>query len=323
MKSVGITGPPGSGKTTLWRATSGGHARGEVATVAVPDARIDVLEKLHASRKRVAVQIELVDVHAGARSDAAATARLREMDALLLVVPAFGGQDPVRGLAAMRDQLILADMSPVENRLVRARKDPAAKHEVPALEAALEHLEDGSFLAERTWDRTELKVFSPLAPVTLKPVVVVWNVDEDGLTAQPPDAGGLPSFVASAALEAEVADLPPEEATPLLEAFGVDEPVLGRVITAVYRSLDLITFFTTGEDETRAWEVRRGSLGPEAAGVIHSDIQRGFIRAEVVGYDTLVEAGSWDAAKSLGRLRVEGKDYVMAEGDVVHFRFAV
>jgi ribosome-binding ATPase YchF (GTP1/OBG family) len=223
----------------------------------------------------------------------------------------------------MRDQLVLADLGPIETRLLRARKDPAARQEVPALEAAMEHLSGGAFLAERAWDRAELKVFSPLAPVTLKPVVVVWNVDEDGLGAEPPDSGGLPSFVASAALEAEVADLPPEEAAPLLEAYGVSEPALGRVIAAVYGSLDLITFFTTGDDETRAWEVGRGALAPEAAGVIHSDIQRGFIRAEVVGYDELVALGSWDKAKAAGQLRVEGKDYVMAEGDVVHFRFNV
>jgi ribosome-binding ATPase YchF (GTP1/OBG family) len=323
MKSVGITGPQGAGKTTLWRATTGGHTRGEVAAVAVPDPRIDVLVDLHASRKRVPVQIELVDVHAAARSDAAATARLREMDALLVVVPAFGGQNAKAGLASMRDQLLLADMGPIETRLLRARKDPAAKHEVPALEAALDLLSEGSFLADRRWERGDLKVFSSLAPITLKPVVVVWNVDEDGLTADPPDSGGLPSFVASAALEAEVADLTPEEAAPLLEAFGVSEPVLGRVIAAVYRSLDLITFFTTGDDETRAWEVRRGAFAPEAAGAIHSDIQRGFIRAEVVGYDALVSAGSWDAAKEAGQLRVEGKEYVMAEGDVVHFRFNI
>ena len=153
-----------------------------------------------------------------------------------------------------------------------------------------------------------------MAPITLKPVVVVFNVDEEGLAADPP-AVDLPSFSASAALEAEVGGLGPEESKELLGAYGIDEPVLGRVIDAVYRLLDLITFFTAGDTESRAWEVRRGATAPEAAGVIHSDIQRGFIRAEIIGYDALVAAGSWNNAKSKGVLRLEGKDYKMVEGD--------
>ena len=161
-----------------------------------------------------------------------------------------------------------------------------------------------------------------MAPITLKPVVVVFNVDEEGLAADPP-AVDLPSFSASAALEAEVGGLGPEESKELLGAYGIDEPVLGRVIDAVYRLLDLITFFTAGDTESRAWEVRRGATAPEAAGVIHSDIQRGFIRAEIIGYEALVAAGSWNNAKAKGVLRLEGKDYKMVEGDVCHFRFAV
>src|SRR5262249_56756271 len=127
----------------------------------------------------------------------------------------------------------------------------------------------------------------------------------------------------SAEMEAESAGMEPEEARELLAEFGVKEPGLDRVVAACYRALDLITFLTTGEDETRAWEVRRGAHAPEAAGVIHTDLERGFIRAEVVGYDDLVEAGGWDAAKSKGLLRVEGKEYVVREGDVLHVRFAV
>jgi ribosome-binding ATPase YchF (GTP1/OBG family) len=127
----------------------------------------------------------------------------------------------------------------------------------------------------------------------------------------------------SASLEAEVAGMEPDEAAELLTGFGIEEPGLDRVIASCYRALDLITFLTTGEDETRAWEVRRGANAPEAAGVIHSDLERGFIRAEVLGYDALVEAGSWDAAKASGKLRVEGKDYIVQEGDVLNIRFAV
>ena len=126
-----------------------------------------------------------------------------------------------------------------------------------------------------------------------------------------------------AAIEAEVAEMEPDEARALLEEFGVTEPGLESVIAACYRALDLITFLTTGEDETRAWEVRSGALAPEAAGVIHTDLQRGFIRADVIGYDELVAAGSMEAAKSTGKLRVEGKDYVVQEGDILNVRFAV
>ena len=147
--------------------------------------------------------------------------------------------------------------------------------------------------------------------------------DEAGLGEVDSTDLALPSFAVSAALEAEVAGLDAGEAGTLLQAYGIEEPVLGRVIDAVYRLLDLITFFTAGEKESRAWEVRRGALAPEAAGVVHSDIQRGFIRAEIISYDDLVAAGSWNAAKARGVLRLEGKDYRMNEGDVCHFRFAV
>ena len=154
----------------------------------------------------------------------------------------------------------------------------------------------------------------------MKPWIVVANVEEGG--ALPP---GLPdgALAISAALEAEVAGMDDAEAKELLAGFGVAEPGLDRVIAESYRALDLITFLTTGEDESRAWPVRRGAKAPEAAGTIHSDLERGFIRAEVVSYDDLVEAGSWDAAKAKGSLRVEGKDYVVQEGDVLHVRFAV
>jgi len=324
VKSVGITGPPGGGKTTFWRAVTGGEAKGEVAVVDVPEPRLDVLVEMEHSAKRVPIQIEVVDVHAAARSTAAATAELRTKDALIAVVPAFGGLDPAKALAALGDDLVLADLGPFENRLPRARKDPASRHEVPALEAALAHLEDGQPLRTRSWEPDELRVFAPMAPLTLKPLAVVFNVDEGGLGSTAPGAGpGVASFAASAALEAEVAGLSIEEARELLAAYGIDEPVLGRVIDAVYRLLDLITFFTAGEPESRAWEVHRGATAPEAAGVIHSDIQRGFIRAEIIGFADLVAAGSWNAAKAKGTLRLEGKDYRIAEGDVCHFRFAI
>lgn len=293
----------------------------------MPDPRLDKLAELHSSKKRVGAQIEVVDVHASAKTPAAATAKLREFDALLLVLPAFGGQAGEKMLKGVTDDLILADMGPFETRLHRARKDPVSKQEVPALEAGLELLQQGRLLREGAWTKPEQDVFSPLAPITLKPLIVVLNVDEDtaAATIDSLTAGGseLPVFSVSASLESEVAGLAPEEALALLEAYGVSEPVLGKVIRGVYEQLDLITFFTTSEKESRAWEVRRGATAPEAAGVIHSDLQRGFIRAETATYDDVVAAGSWDAAKAQGKVRAEGKDYVFKEADVTHFRFAV
>jgi ribosome-binding ATPase YchF (GTP1/OBG family) len=155
--------------------------------------------------------------------------------------------------------------------------------------------------------------------LTLKPEVVVANLEEG---EEPPAELGEAVGV-YAAIEAETAEMEPEEARALLEEFGVSEPGLERVIAAGYGALDLITFLTTGDDETRAWEVRRGATAPEAAGAIHTDLQRGFIRAEVISYDELVAAGSMDAAKAAGKVRVEGKDYVVREGDILHVRFAV
>lgn len=294
---------------------------GDVATVSVPDPRLDKLVELHASRSKVWAKLGVVDIHSTARTAAAATGRLREMDAVLVVLPAFGGQDPTSAFESIRDDLVLADMGPVETRLRRARKDPSAKGEVPALEAAADHLGQGKLLSTRSWEAAQLKVFSSLAPITLKPLILVHNVDEG--TAGNGATPGLPGISVSAALEAEVRDMEPEDALELLNAYGVQEPVTGRVIQAVYRSLDLITFFTTGDDESRAWEVRKGATAPEAAGVIHSDIERGFIRAEVITYDDVVSAGSWDKAKAKGLMRVEGRDYVFKEGDVTHIRFAV
>lgn len=322
MKSVGITGPAGSGKSTLWRAISGLKPVGDVATVSVPDPRLDKLTELHASRSTVSAQVEVVDVHAGARTASAATARLRNMDAVLLVLPGFGGQDGRSSIATIKDDLLLSDMGPFENRLAKARKDHSAKAEVPALEAALEHLGEGKFLRTRVWEKEERFVFSALAPITLKPLILVYNVDEDGLDEEVCDPD-FSCISVSAMLEAEVAGMSSEEATDLLGAYGVEKPVMGRVIQEVYQSLDLITFFTTGDDESRAWEVRRGATAPEAAGAIHSDIQRGFIRAEVVSYEELVKAGSWDKAKAGSAIRVEGKDYLFKEGDCTHFRFNI
>jgi ribosome-binding ATPase YchF (GTP1/OBG family) len=172
-------------------------------------------------------------------------------------------------------------------------------------------------------------VLRNFAPLTLKPALAVLNLGEDeaGKAAERAAAAeaalGLPTVAIAAALEAEAAELAPGEAAALLSEYGVQRGGLDQVVGAAWRLLDLVTFLTTGEDESRAWEVRRGATAPEAAGRVHSDLQRGFIRAEVVGYDDLVAAGGWDAAKGKGLLRAEGKSYVVREGDVLHVRFNV
>jgi ribosome-binding ATPase YchF (GTP1/OBG family) len=220
--------------------------------------------------------------------------------------------------------LLLADLASVENGVDRARKrakaSPEARTEVAALEQAQALLEAERPVIEGDFDGSAQKLLRGFGLLTLKPWIVIANTEEgsNGSAELPEDAIAI-----SASLEAEVAGMEADEAAELLEGFGVTDPGLDRVISACYRALDLITFLTTGEDETRAWEVRRGAKAPEAAGVIHTDLQRGFIRAEVVGYDDLVTVGSWDAAKAKGLLRVEGKDYPVAEGDVLNIRFAV
>ncbi|HEV2685657.1 MAG TPA: DUF933 domain-containing protein, partial [Actinomycetota bacterium] len=190
---------------------------------------------------------------------------------------------------------------------------------VESLERARGILEAGKPLRDETWDDVELAAFQGMALLTLKPVVVVANVDEDSAAKPLPD-GMVP---VAGALETEVAGMDPTEAAELLASFGLEERGLPRVIRAVYETLELLTFLTAGDTESRAWEVRRGATAPEAAGVIHSDFQRGFIRAEVIAYDDLVNEGSWNAARAKGLVRQEGKNYVMREGDVVEFRFAV
>ncbi len=328
MKDVGLVGLPYSGKSTLFTAlTHAGAAGGRAnqAVVPVPDPRIDVLSGMERSRKRVHAQVRFTDVPGG--TSAQAVAALRESDALCIVVRAFGAdRHPAADLAEVGAELILADLAVVESALEGARKrmkGPTAKEaafEVETLERALATLSEERPIRDGAFDEEALRSLRGIAPLTQKPVVVVANLEEGEAI---PD--GLPDGAVGvwAEIEAETAGMPEDDARALLEEFGVHEPGLGSVVAASYRALDLITFLTTGEDETRAWEVRSGATAPEAAGVIHSDLQRGFIRAEVVGYDDLVGAGGWDQAKGKGLLRVEGKDYMVREGDVMHVRFAV
>jgi ribosome-binding ATPase YchF (GTP1/OBG family) len=190
---------------------------------------------------------------------------------------------------------------------------------VHALQRAKDALDAERPLRDAGLDEQELGHLKGIASLTQKPEVVIANLEEGEVP--PAELGDAVAVYAS--IEAETTEMEPEEARALLEEFGVSEPGLESVIAAGYGALDLITFLTTGDDETRAWEVRRGAKAPEAAGVIHTDLERGFIRAEVISYDELVALGSMDAAKAGGKLRVEGKDYVVQEGDILHVRFAV
>jgi ribosome-binding ATPase len=328
MRDVGLVGLPYSGKSTLFTAltrTGATGGRSNQAVVAVPDPRLEVLAELERSARVVPAQVRFVDVPGGTGAQSLAT--LREADALAAVLRAFGPDpDPARDLREIDADLLLADLANVDTALQNARRrlkggrNPQAQGEVAALERAHAALSAETPLRMAGLSDEDARGLRSLSPLTLKPMVVVANVVEGaGLPAGLPDG----AVAVSAEIEAETASMPLEEAGQLLAEFGVTEPGLGRVIAACYRALDLITFLTTGPDETRAWEVRRGATAPEAAGAIHSDLERGFIRAEVVPYEALVEAGGWDQAKAKGLLRVEGKDYVVGEGDVLHVRFAV
>ncbi|MFM7719038.1 MAG: DUF933 domain-containing protein [Actinomycetota bacterium] len=325
MRDVGLVGKPFAGKSTLFTAlTRSGSLGGQanVAVVPVPDPRLGVLTEMESSKKTVAAQVRFVDVPGGT-SSAQGVAKLREADALAIVVRCFGPEaKPAAELADVEADLVLADLAVFEPALEKALKRAKGKpnEETAALERARDALGAGRPLRAASLDEGDLAHLRGIAPLSLKPVVVVANLEEGATVPAdlPADTVGV-----SAAIEAETAEMDPDEANALLEEFGVTEPGLPRVIEACYRALDLITFLTTGEDETRAWEVRRGAKAPEAAGVIHSDLERGFIRAEVIGYAQLVEDGSMETAKTKGHLRMEGKDYVVAEGDILHVRFAV
>jgi ribosome-binding ATPase len=325
VQDIGLVGRPFSGKSTLFTALTrtGGHGgQANHAVVPVPDPRVDVLTEIERSAKTVHAQVGFVDVPGGT-SSAQGIAKLRETDALAIVVRCFGPDArPAAELNDVRADLLLADQAVIEPALEKAQKRARGRPgpEVEALATANAALAAETPLSEADLPEEVRRELKPIAPLTLKPSVVVANLEEGAEVPADLPEGTVGVY---ASIEAETAEMDPGEARSLLDEFGVHEPGLETVIRAGYRALDLVTFLTTGEDETRAWEVRSGATAPEAAGVIHSDLERGFIRAEVVSYDDLVAAGSMDAAKHKGRVRVEGKDYVVREGDILHVRFSI
>jgi GTP-binding protein YchF len=309
MKDVGIVGLPQSGKTTLFNALTragapagGAAGRASVAAVPVADPRVDVLAELERSRKKVFVQARFVDVAglsagAGGGLSAQGLGALREADALAMVLAAWDGSgpDPVEAAAELTLELTVADLESVAGGADKAAKKARAGVKDAALEAdvlarARDLLDRGTPLRAADWEAEEARVLRNFAPLTLKPALAVLNLAEAEAAAAADRAAeaeaklGLPTVAVAAALEAEAAELPPGDAADLLAGYGVERGGLDQVVGAAWRLLELLTFLTTGEDETRAWEVRRGATAPEAAGRIHSDLQQGFIRAEVIGY---------------------------------------
>jgi GTP-binding protein YchF len=344
---VGLVGFAGSGKTTVFNTMTGlavpvgfgGEIR--IGVVRVPDERIDALSRIFAPRKTTYAEISFSDIPGehGAEQKGLSTkalAQIREQDALCLVVRDFenpaveSAVDPARDLEAFHLECTFADLEIVERRLDRARKERAPPLEVAAFERMKEALEEGRplrSLPPAGLDRGQLKGYAFL---TDRPLLVALNRSEGRAAEAMPAAlaeriGALHAagLVLSASVEAEIATLPPHEQRAFLDDLGLHEPALARFIRTAYGLLDLISFFTVGDDEVRAWTIRRGTRARPAAGRIHSDLERGFIRAEVIPYTVFMDHGTEQAVKDAGRLRIEGKDYVVADGDILHVRFNV
>lgn len=324
-----------------------------VGRVAVPDPRLDKLASIAASAKIINTQLEFVDI-AGLVKGASKgeglgnqfLANIREVDAIAHVLRCFedgdvthvsGGVDPVRDAEIVETELMLADLDSLEKRLPNLEKrakggDKEAAVEAPVVAKALAALRDGKPAREADLTAEERPVFARLQLITAKPMMYVLNVEEasaasgnkhSAAAATYAKKRGMPSVVISAAIEAEVAQLAPEDQGDYLASLGLKETGLARVVHAGYQLLDLVTFFTVGPKEARAWTVRREAKAPEAAGVIHTDFEKGFIRAETIAYDDYVTLNGEAGARDAGKLRLEGKEYAVKDGDVFHFRFNV
>lgn len=355
MERLGLVGLPNAGKSALFAALTGmdvavaphpfSTTETTIGIAHVPDERVERLGEMSSSKKLVHTTTEFTDIAAlvkGASSGEGLGNRflgsLREVDALIVVLRAFedpnvtGDTDPADALATLEIELVMADLEAVQTRMERQRKaaknDPAVAAEVRALESADAVLAEGTPIFRSALPMAERKTLVPVFLLTNKPALAVVNVGDDQLDevdsiTAPIAATGLETLAVCAQLEMEAARLSDEDRAELLAGLGLGAGVVPRLAAAAYHLLGRRTFLTTGDKETRAWTFRAGATAPECAGVIHSDLQRGFIRAEVIQWEELLEIGSWSKAKELGKIRVEGKDYVVNDGDVVEIRFNV
>ncbi|WP_027624734.1 redox-regulated ATPase YchF [Clostridium lundense] len=327
-----------------------------VGVVTVPDKRLDVLEKMYNPKKKIYATIEFYDI-AGLVKGASKgeglgnkfLSHIREVESIVHVVRCFedenvvhveGSVDPIRDIETINLELILSDVEVLERRIERTNKaakggDKKAKEEVSIMEKVKVHLEAGKPVRTLEVTDEEKEIIKGLFLITSKPVLYVANVSEDDLIS-----GNMENeyvkrvqeyakeensevIVVSAKIEEELSSLEEEEKAEMLNEYGIAEPGLHKLIHASYKLLGLLSFLTAGSDEVRAWTIKQGTKAPQAAGKIHTDIERGFIRAEVISYDKLIECGSEVAAKEKGYYRLEGKEYVMQDGDIVLFRFNV
>lgn len=358
MERFGFVGLPNAGKSSLFNALAGGGALAapypfatkdpNVGVARVPDERVDLLADMSGSARAVHATVEFLDIGglvAGASEGEGLGNRflgaIREVDAVVYVLRAFddsdipGSPDPLEHLQTLEIELTLADLETVEERVDRRRKaaaaDPSLRAEAEALVAARDALAAGTPIYRSELSHDTRVALRPYFLLTNKPVLAVVNVGEADVDRLEEKAKSVVDEMDDRAevvamcvqIEAEAIQLEPDERAEFLDAYHLGEGALPRFVRAAYHLLGRRTFLTTGEKETRAWTIRAGAKAPEAAGVIHTDFERGFIRAETIDWRELLDAGSWVRARELGLVRSEGKDYEVADGDVMEFRFNV
>ncbi len=337
---VGIIGYEGSGKTTIFGALSGADPaelvkqKQQIREVRVPDKRIDALSAMYQPKKTIYATIQFVDVMSGAAIgkglDGSILAKIREVDLLAIVVRGFSNgydeADPKREAQAMLSELLLSDMEIVERKVARMQKEKVSDQEKALFRKLQAELENEKWLKDMGLDKSELELLRGYQFMTLKPVIIVANVDEseadESRSAAVAQKLGLnePTFVLSARAESDIAQLPEEDQADFLADLGIKATARDRFIRAAYEMLDLISFFTVGEDEVRAWTVKNGSTAQESAGRIHTDLAKHFIRAERMASADLLELGSENAVREAGKFKLEGKGYLTQDGDILHIR---